>query len=395
MRHAARVAYKDLKLRLRDRSAVIIGVVAPLALAVIFNFVFGSALDTGVGLGLEYGIVDLDGSEISAGLASVLEEVEDDGILTVDSYEGVPAAEAAVESGDIDAYVVVPEGFGAAVSANDETELEIVGSIDAPTSTQIVASIADQYATGVEATRLAIATIGELSGVPPGPELFGGLSGDPASAAFSYQLEDVSAATRQLDGTTYYAAGMAVFFMFFTVQFGVLGLLEEERQGTLPRLFAAPIGRGSVIGGKAILAFVLGVVSMGVLAIATQLLIGASWGNPIGVAILIVTGVLAAVGIMGMVASIARTPEAAGNLGSIIAVILGMLGGVFFQIGQGDDFLSRLSFLTPHAWFMRGLAELADGAAWTAALPAAGAILLFALVTGVIAWAFLRRRFQV
>jgi ABC-2 type transport system permease protein len=134
---------------------------------------------------------------------------------------------------------------------------------------------------------------------------------------------------------------------------------------------------------------------MGVLAIATQLLIGASWGNPIGVAILIVTGVLAAVGIMGMVASIARTPEAAGNLGSIIAVILGMLGGVFFQIGQGDDFLSRLSFLTPHAWFMRGLAELADGAAWTAALPAAGAILLFALVTGVIAWAFLRRRFQV
>ena len=194
-------------------------------------------------------------------------------------------------------------------------------------------------------------------------------------AAFTFELKDISAATRQLDATTYFAAGMAVFFLFFTVQFGVLGLLEEEREGTMTRLKAAPIGRMSVVAGKAILAFAFGIISMTVLVISTQLLLGASWGAPLGVALLVVAGVLAAVGIMGMVASVAKTAEGAGNMGAIIAVILGMLGGVFFQLGTGDDFLSKLTLITPHAWFMNGLADLSDGAPWTAALPAVGAIL--------------------
>ena len=95
---------------------------------------------------------------------------------------------------------------------------------------------------------------------------------------------------------------------------------------------------------------------------------------------------------MGLVASVAKTPEGAGNLGSIIAVTLGLLGGVFFPLGQGDDFLSKLTLLSPHAWFMRGMGDLAGGAEWTAALPATGVLLAFALVFGSIALIFLRRR---
>lgn len=226
------------------------------------------------------------------------------------------------------------------------------------------------------------------------PEFFASLTTDPSTAAFTYMLTDVTAATRQLDATTFFAAGMAVFFLFFTVQFGVLGLLEEEREGTLARLQAAPISRTSIVLGKAILAFLLGIISMGVLVVATQFLIGATWGSPLGVTLLVIAGVLSAVGIMGLVAAVARTPEGAGNLGAIIAVTLGMLGGVFFQLGSGDDFLSRLTLITPHAWFMDGLANLADGAPWTAALPAVGAILIFAVVTGGISWVLLRRRFM-
>ncbi len=88
----------------------------------------------------------------------------------------------------------------------------------------------------------------------------------------------------------------------------------------------------------------------------------------------------------------AKTPEAAGNIGSIIAVILGMLGGVFFQIGSGDDLLSNLTFITPHAWFMRGLGDLAGGAPWTEALPSVGAMLVFASVTGAAGWVLVNRR---
>jgi ABC-2 type transport system permease protein len=188
---------------------------------------------------------------------------------------------------------------------------------------------------------------------------------------------------------------MAVFFLFFTVQYGVIGLLEEQRDGTLARLLAAPIRRTSVITAKALLSYWLGIISLGVLIVATHFLMGAIWGPPLGVILLVLAGVFSAVAIMGLVGSLAKTPEGAGNLAAIVAVILGMLGGTFFQVGQGDDLLSKLTYLTPHAWFLRGLASISGGAEWTAALPSVAALLIFGVVTGSIAWVALRRRITV
>ena len=387
------IAVKDLKLRFRDRSVFILGIVAPLALAFIFNVVFGPAA-SGTGLGLEYGVVDLDHSEISTAFVAILEEAERQGILTVESHGGPADADAAIEAGDIDAYFLIPVGLSQAVMTNVSATVDVIGDIDAPTSTQIAASFAEQFSAGVAASQVAVATTARVAGAQITPEFIASLGQDPARAASSFTISDQTAQTRQLDATTYFSAGMAAFFLFFTVQFGVLGLLEEERDGTLARLFAAPISRLSVIGGKAILSFAIGVLSMGVLVVATSLLpgLGADWGAPLGVAILVIAGVLSAVGIMGLVASMARTPETAGNLGSIIAVILAMLGGTFFPIGSAGGLLSRLTYVTPHAWFLRGLGDLAGGAVWSEALPAAGAMMIFALVTGVIAWSLLRRR---
>ena len=62
---------------------------------------------------------------------------------------------------------------------------------------------------------------------------------------------------RQLDPVSYLAAGMAVFFLFFIVQYGVTGLLEERQQGTLPRLMAAPIPVAAIHVGKAMGATVI------------------------------------------------------------------------------------------------------------------------------------------
>ncbi|MEX1093392.1 MAG: ABC transporter permease, partial [Acidimicrobiia bacterium] len=95
MRTALRIAGKDLKLRLRDRSAFIIGIIAPLSLAFILNLVFGNAFDPTQGIGLEYGVVDLDRSEISASFTSVLDEIEAEGILELERFSDVESADAA------------------------------------------------------------------------------------------------------------------------------------------------------------------------------------------------------------------------------------------------------------------------------------------------------------
>lgn len=386
------IAFKDVRLRLRDRSFFIMGIVAPLVLAFIFNLTFGGALRPG-GIDLEFGFVDLDRSEPSASLGEILDQLEADGTLDgLHRFDNREAATAAVDSGEVHAFIVVPAGFDDELASGSPV-LEVVGDVDNQTATSVAGAIARQFGAGVDAARLAVVTAASILGVPPTPELVGQFGSDPATAAFTSTISDVGAETRQLDPQTYLAAGMAIFFLFFSVQAGILGLLEEEREGTLNRLFAAPVPRHAVMGGKALMSLILGVFALTVLVVATSLLMGAEWGHPLGVGVLIVAAVAAAVSLMGVVAGVARTPEGAESMASIVAVILGMVGGVFFPVGSGEGVLSIVTNATPHHWFLRGLGDLAGGAPWTNVLPAAGVLAGMAVVLGCAAAWVLNRRF--
>jgi ABC-2 type transport system permease protein len=181
---------------------------------------------------------------------------------------------------------------------------------------------------------------------------------------------------------------MAVFFLFFTAQYGAVSLLAERKEGTLARLLAAPVSRGAIVAAKSIYAFVLGAGSMAILVVATTLLMGASWGNWLGVALLILAGVFAAMGIQSVVTTLAKTDEQAAGFGSIVGVTLGLLGGTFFPLSQAPSVVQGLSFLTPHAWLMRGFGELSGGAGTIGDIvPVIGALAAIGAVTSGIALA--------
>src|SRR5690606_29388837 len=80
------IAFKDLRLRVRDRSFFIMGILAPLGLAFIFNLTFGGVLQPG-GLDLRFGYLDLDGTESSSSLGEVLEQLEADDFLELTRFE--------------------------------------------------------------------------------------------------------------------------------------------------------------------------------------------------------------------------------------------------------------------------------------------------------------------
>ncbi|HEX5950036.1 MAG TPA: ABC transporter permease [Actinomycetota bacterium] len=381
MRAALLIAGKDLRQRLRDRSAIMVAFVVPLGLAFVFNATLGG-ISTG-GTSFRYGVVDEDRSQVSAVFVDeVLPAVQEGGAIHVRAVGSEAEGRRMVADGELTAMFVVPAGFGSAVEGSDAARIRVIGDVDEPTGTQVARSIASRFAADLNAVRVAVATVADPGETPTELEA---LVQRAASVATPVEVVDVAATTRELDTTTYYAAGMAVFFLFFTVQFGVASLLDERKDGTLSRLLAAPIGRGAILGGKLLTSFVIGTLSMTTLIVATSLLLGADWGSPLGVALLVVSGVLAAVGIMSIVATLAKTSEQAGNWQSIIAVVLGMLGGVFFPISQAPGILPTLSLLTPQAWFLRGLSDLAGDTGWTVVLPAALAMLVFAAVTSAIA----------
>src|SRR5690606_35558218 len=181
------------------------------------------------------------------------------------------------------------------------------------------------------------------------------------------------------DGATYTAAGMAVFFLLFTAGLSVTSLLREREDGTLARLLAAPVAPAGILAGKLLATVLLGLVAMAVLVGASTVLLGASWGHPVGVAALVTGATLAATGLMTVVAGFARTAEQAGNAGAAISVVLGLFGGSFVPLSQLGP-LSAAAYLTPHRWFLQGLADLAGGDLSVVLVPTA-ALLGFAAVT--------------
>lgn len=397
MRTAFLIARKDLQQRMRDKSAFIYGIIAPLGLAFIFSFVFNPIQSST--FEAKYAVVDLDGGAISEAFRDVLAGLEDEEIATIVTAKSVAEARKMVVTGSdafasddepqADAAFILPGGLTEDVLAGRGGQITVVGAAGSELAAQVAFSVADGFAAELGAVEVAVRTAMH-GGVEGDPAAIAALSGAAAQTKSPIVLKDVSAATKQLDQITYMAAGMAVFFLFFTVSFGVSGLLEERRIGTMDRLLAAPINPTSIIIGKALTSFVLGIVSMTVLVIATSLLLGAEWGNPIGVGLLILAGTLAAMGILAIVASAAKTPDQAGSFQAIIALVLAFLGGTFFAISQVGGIMEKLSLLTPHAWFLRGLGDL-QGGDLNSVWPSVLALLSFGFITGAIAWPFLQR----
>ena len=384
MRNVFHIAAKDLRLRLRDKSVFIIGLIAPLALAFIFNTVFGGAFGDSGTFAADLGIVETEASQT----ASTLEEISSQLGGTWQTFADPSAAVAALDDGGIEAVFVVPDSFDADLAGGQIGEIEVLGAIDAGTATDIAAGIARSYTNSLRTTQVAIASAIAAGGDPalviPAAIEAGGQS--------LISLGEVTADVRQLDTNTSTVAGMAMFFLLFTAQTGLLSLLEERRDGTLQRILATPTRPAAVLAAKSIVSIVLGVFSLLVLIVAGIVLMDANWGNPLGVAFLVMGGVLAAVGISAVTTGMAKTPEQAGNIQGIVATVLGLLGGAFFPIGQDGGILAQVTALTPHYWFSRGLADLAGGQPASAAFGAVGWLLLIAAVTSAVALVLTRKQ---
>jgi ABC-2 type transport system permease protein len=385
VRTALLISAKDLRQRLRDRSVLVFTLVLPLGLGLVFSLVLG-----GLGSGndvFRYAVVNADGGPVAAVFTDeVLPSVVEGGAITVRPAASRDEALRLVDSGEVTAAFVVPSGFSADVQAGRPATVEVVGDVDSPLGTGVARSIAQSFSERLTSVRVSVAAA-----------LHGGSARDPAELVAEatavrdpLRLVEAPASRRELDMTTYYAAGMTVFFLFFTVQFGVTSLLDERRAGTLARILAAPVRPSSVLLGKLITSLAVGVVGTSVLVVATSVLMGAKWGNPLGVGLLVVAGVLAATGTVAVVASLARTSEQAGGWQAVVAITLGALGGAFFPVAQVGGPLAALSLFSPHRWFLRGLADLAGGDV-ASVLPSVGVLTAFALVGFGIAYSLTRR----
>ena len=195
----------------------------------------------------------------------------------------------------------------------------------------------------------------------------------------------------EFDLLSYFAPGIALMFLMYTVSYGGRSILAERAGGTLPRLMISPTQTTQVLGGKVLGIFFMGAAQVGILILASAVLFQVNWGNPIGIAVLIIAAVFGATGWGMLITAFARTPAQVGSTGTIVMLIFSILGGSFISIENFPPFMQTISKITPIAWGLDGFNTLARGGALSRLVEPITALLIMGAVLFGIAVLFINR----
>jgi ABC-2 type transport system permease protein len=345
------VAAHELRLRMQDRSVLLLGLLAPFVLASIMGLSFGGGGSEQVTIAL----VDADHSALSARIMTGDLRPRATSVRRFVEARSEATARRDVKAGDTGAAIVIPEGFGAG-----DVPLTVIGDRDRPIASGTAASVARQLS----------------------DEIATGAAARPA------RISD-DRTTTESSPLGFFGPSMAILFLYFSVGSGARSLLAERRQGTLARLRVAPIHFRAVVAGKLVAIFVVALASMLALWVATMVLFDASWGSVPGVLVLCTATIFAIAGIAAVIAARAQSEASADAATGMVAFLLALFGGNFFPPGALPDLFEKGSRLTPNGAALQAFARLSiDDAPVSQILPALLVLTTIGVVLG--GWGFTR-----
>jgi ABC-2 type transport system permease protein len=144
------------------------------------------------------------------------------------------------------------------------------------------------------------------------------------------------------------------------VLFGVaFGLRDERDWGTVTRLRMAPVGSATVLGGKLLARYAVGVAQMLILLTFGHLVFGVSLGPSVLTFVALTLAIVFSMtGFSLLVAAFARTREQIIPVGLTVVMIVCAIGGCWWPLFMEPRWLQRVAFATPTAWAMDGLSDL-------------------------------------
>jgi ABC-2 type transport system permease protein len=307
---------KDLRLFLADPRAVIMSVVAPIAIASFFGYIFGGG----------------------AGASEP----------TIDVKPATPAeAQEAVRKGKATAALVIPANFGP-----DAARALLLGG----PKPQLGLMFDPSH--GVEMRMLQGMLFGAVMQTA-GKQLSGGRE---ITMPFEVQSEPLTSKRGEAyNGYAHSFGGMGIQFLLMVgVEVGI-GMILRRQQGVWKRMRAAPLSKGVLLGSRVASS---AITSMGTLIILfgfARLVFGVRIEGSIAGFLGICAGfslMTAAFGLL--IAGLGKTAEATRGLAILATLMMVMLGGAWVPTFVFPRWLQKLTVVIPTRWAMDGL----DAVTW-------------------------------
>ena len=389
MRRIAAIAGKDLRVALRDRTALVAMLAVPLMLAIILGMALGSF--GGSHTGLEVLIVDKDGSALGGQVMT--RSLEDPGLaslLTAKVVTDEASARRSVDDGAAVA-VIIPPGIAAALTSPTPAvvSVEVYANPVQPLAAGIVRSVVD----GILARMNAASTAGRVTAVTlvqagilgPSDQRLQGITtaaaGAAAGGAGDVQLVSAGAPVgNSIDYGKTVGPSFAVLFLMFTTTAGARKMVEERETGTLARLLVSPSRHVEILLGKGAGMYVVGAFQMTLLLLVMTLVFSITWSSV--PALIVLTGVLVfAASAWGLLlAGLSRTAAQANQAGTAMTIVFGIIAGNFVPRAMLPAGLQNASLVTPNGLGLEGYQRLVGTGDPLAIVP----FLLALLVSGGI-----------
>lgn len=415
------IAFKDLIRSFRSTFAVGMMFVAPLLVTGLIYFAFGGLSGGSGGFSIQpikVAVVNLDqptsdGLNLGDLIVQSLSNPEFERWFTVTTASDEAAGRALVDRREAGVAVIIPADFSRqAISPAGETQIVMVQDPTLTIGPGIIRDVITQIVDGVAGTKIAVAAVADQLAAQ-GQALTDGQiqsivmeygqwsmqlgqsleQGALPSIAIRAPQGEASAATSSGFGAQLLAATMAgqlIFFAFYTGAYAAQSILREDEEGTLPRLFTTPTARASILGGKFVGVFVLGFVQAVVLMIASALIFGIHWGQPLPALLSIGAMIAAAAGFGIFLMSFVKTQRQSGMVLGGALTALGMLGGLFTLAVPMPEAFKTVNLFTPQGWVLRAWETTLKGGALGEVVP----YVLVVLALAAIFFALGVRRFR-
>jgi len=362
------IATTNLRRTFRVRTNAFLIFVFPLFLILILGETFGS------GSAARVGLVSGGSGPLSQALVTALERIPSIQIVSVGD---VGSLQSQVERGNLDAGIVIPTDYDAAIRGGHSAVIDYIArpvglaqqlgeTIRGVVARQSALLGAAQFAEADGSASnfdSALATATQTSGAVPSISVTETIAG---KSAFSQTVG-------QFDQGAWTQLLLFVFLSALTA--GSVGLIETRRLGLSRRMLATPTAATTIIGGEVLGRFLVGIIQAGVIIFGSALVFGVKWGQPLGVAAIVIVFTLVSAGAAIFLGALLRNVQQASGVALILGLGLAAIGGSMVPLQVFPPTMQTIAHLTPHAWANDAFAQLiANGASITGILPQLGVL---------------------
>lgn len=352
----------NIKSYLRDRAALFWTLAFPL----IFIFLFGFIFQEGGQSRLTLGWVDDDGSGAAWELRNAFADQEG----TEVAPESRENALARMREGDLDGVIVVPAGYGESIAAGADG-----AGGPAPIVVYTDPSQSNQTAAVYQSVEAVLGVI-NLGGRPP---------------LVVPQPETLQ--TENLNFISYFVPSILGLSVMQIGIFAAIPLVADREKLILKRLAATPLRRWQLVGSNVLMRLLIAltqtviIIGVGVVAFGVQIT-----GSLLLAGFFIALGAMAFLALGYVIASFAKTEDAANGMTSVVQFPMMFLSGTFFPLDDMPAFLQGIARIIPLTYLSDALRQVMVGGAafaplWLCALVLAGwLVVCFGIASRTFRW---------